>query len=449
VNEAVETLVIGAGISGLSYAYARGEHADYAVVDAGERPGGLVHTIAVDARPGLRYESGPEALSGSAGDVRELARKLDVPIHDCDERAAKRFVVKGGKPIEVPLAPPRLVTTKLLSTGAKLRLATEPWRDAKKALDGSIADFARHRLGPEVLETLVDPMVSGIHAGDPAELSLRACFPQLVAMIETHGSVFNALRARQKASRGQKPPGLWKPAGGMQRLTNALARRVGEKLHLSCKVRRIERVGRGYEVHTDRGRIEAMRVVLAVPLRAATRLLEGAVPEAAAVLGTMRAESLIAYFHAYERHQVDHPLDGFGYLVPHREGMRHLGTLFSSSIEPDGTPEGEVLLRTLAGGARDERLVEKSDAEIATVEDEVAGVLGIRGKPTWKRIVRYPEALPRLDLGHPERLARVHELLPANLGLLGNFTHGVGLSSLVERANALAASHRSGAGVAT
>ena len=449
MNEAVETLVIGAGISGLSYAYARGEDADCVVVDAAERPGGLVHTIAVDAHPGLRYESGPEALSGAAGEVRELARELGVPVHDCDARASKRFVVKGGEPVEVPLSPPRLVTTRLLSTLAKLRLATEPWRSSKKALDGSIADFARHRLGPEVLETLVDPMVSGIHAGDPAELSLRACFPQLAAMIETHGSVFNALRARQRASKGKKPPGLWKPAGGMQRLTDALASRLGERLHLGCRALAIESAGRGYVVRTERGRIEAMRVVLAVPLRAATRLLEGPAPGVAAALGTMRRESLVAYFHAYRRDQLAHPLDGFGYLVPHREGMRHLGTLFSSTIEPATAPEGEVLLRTLAGGARDPRLVEESDAKIATLGGEVAGVLGIEGKPTWTRTVRYPEALPRLDLDHPARLAQLRELLPEDLGLLGNFTHGVGLSSLVERANALAAGHRSGAGVTT
>ncbi len=443
MDQAVETLVVGAGISGLAYAYARGTDADVLVLEASERPGGLVHTIDVDARPGLRYERGPEALSGSARAVRTMADELGVAMHDADKHASKRYVIKRGLPVEVPLSPPKLVTTRLLSPLAKLRLATEPFRNSTKSLEGSIAEFARHRLGREALETLVDPMVSGIHAGDPAELSLRACFPQLVAMIQQHGSIFNALRAQQRATKSAPTPGLWKPAGGMQLLTTALADKLGSRLKTGVKVRSIESAGRGFKIRTDLGRVDAQNIVLAVPLRAATTLLNSTLPEAADELRTMRCESLVGIFHAYTREQIEHPLDGFGYLVPRAENLQHLGTLFSSTIEPACVPEGNVLLRTLAGGARYPDLVEKGDAELARIaSQEVGTILSTFGEPVWKRIVRYPEALPRLDLKHPERLERLHQLLPRNLCVLGNFTRGVGLSSLVDQALELASAHQ-------
>lgn len=443
MNQAVETVVIGAGISGLAYAHARGKEADLIVLEASNRTGGLIRTVAVDARPGLRYEYGPEALSDATQSVRELADDLNLPLHSVGKNASKRFVVKNGCLREVPFSPPALVTTRLLSTRCKLRLATEPWRSAKKALDGSIADFVRHRLGREALETLVDPMVSGIHAGDPDQLSVRACFPQIISMIERHGSIFNAMRAQRGNAQGKDQlPGLWKPAGGMERLSEALTHRLKSRLRLGVSVRAVEIAGRGFKIRTNTGRIDAARVVLALPLRSATSLLTGALPAAGSELRSMRCESLVGIFHAYGREQVAHALDGFGYLVPQREGKRHLGTLFSSTIDPGCAPQGTVLLRTLAGGARHPELVERSDADLTSLAaDEVSELLEIHGEPVWKRIVRYPETLPRLDLQHPERLARLRALLPQNLGVLGNFARGIGITSLVGAAKDLARAH--------
>src|SRR5204863_5207927 len=111
--------------------------------------------------------------------------------------------------------------------------ASEIWRDPELGLDGSVADFVRHRLGQEVLDALIDPLVSGIHAGDAERLSLRACFPRVVEVIEQHGSLIRALRARG----GEPAPGGMKVRGGNQQLVDALAANLGEKLRLATPVR--------------------------------------------------------------------------------------------------------------------------------------------------------------------------------------------------------------------
>ena len=444
MNQTIDTIVIGAGISGLTYAYRR-QADDLILLESSPRTGGWVQTVAVEEGPSLRYEHGPEALSAAAKGAFSLCNELGLEpqvMNGVDGKAAKRFIVKDKALVEVPLSPPKLVTTKLLSLKAKLRLATEPLRAKKLGLDGSIAEFGRHRLGGEAVERLLDPMVAGIHAGDPDKLSLRACFPQLVSMIEAHGSLFRALRARQSEADEKKPPGLWKPKGGMEGLTQALTECLAPQIRTETEVKGIERAPQGFLVQTNKESYRANRLVFAAPLRSTRTLLRPLHGKAAALLEEMKSESLVGIFQSFCREDVDHPLNGFGYLVPHTEGLGHLGTLFSSSIDPACVPQGEVLLRTLAGGARRTDIIDADEPELFELTGkEVSQLLGIRGKPTWQRIVRYREALPRLDLSHPKRMARLKEVLPTNVSLLGNFTAGVGLSSLVNEALELARLH--------
>src|SRR5262249_1231845 len=157
-------------------------------------------------------------------------------------------------------------------------------------------------------------------------------------------------------------------------------------------------------------------------------------------LADMESESVVSVAHAYRRADVAHDLAGFGYLVPSREGMRHLGTLFSSSIDPECVERDVVLLRTLLGGARDPELIVATEAEVLGIVDAGGGALvGVRRPPLWREVVRYPRALPRFDLRHPERLRVLARALPPGLALLGNFTAGIGIPALLAEARALAA----------
>lgn len=443
-----DTLVLGAGLAGLACAHAlRRSGARPRVLEAEPRAGGLVRTIHQD---GFRFEEGPEAVPGFARTVRELCAELGLALQETAPGARRRYLALEGKLVEIPSSAEDLATSRVLSFGAKLRLMAEPSCARDEALDGSIADFARHRFGQEVLERLVEPLVAGLLAGDPERLSLRATFPALVRLVEEHGSVFAALKARarpKKAAWGAPPPareplggGLLQPAGGMGALPEALARSLGPALRTGDAALGLEREADGYRVRTASGAVHrAPRVVLALPLASARALLASAAPGAAAALGSVAAESLISVVHAYRRSDVRHALDGFGYLGPRRAGALALATFFSSSLVPGTAPEGHVLLRTLLGGARAPEALELPEAELlARLRAECAPLLGLDGAPVLTRLTRYREVFPRFDLEHTERLRRLAQELPAGLFVLGNFTRGLDLESVVAEARDLA-----------
>jgi len=438
----LDTLVVGAGISGLAFAHGRlratpGEK--LLVLEASERAGGLVRTLVQD---GFRFEEGPEALPSGARGVRDLCQELGLALQEAPPEAKKRYLALDGKLLEVPASPEDLATSRILSFGAKLRLMAEATCARDEALDGSIADFARHRFGKEALERVVDPLVGGIHAGDPEQLSLRACFPEVVRMVEEHGSVTAALKARaqrKQASGTSSALGgsLMKPAGGMESLVVALARGLGPRLRTNARVTALQRTAAGYSVVEASGATHvSARVVLAVPLAAARALLADAAPAVAGALSSMHAEGLVSVVHAYRRADVAHALDGFGYLVPKSVGGLVLGTLFTSTLDPGSAPSGHVLLRSLVGGARRPDALALGDEELLAHVASESRVLGLTRAPVLVRVARYPSAIPRFDLEHLARRSCLAESLPAGLGVLGNFTRGLGLESLVSEARA-------------
>jgi len=444
MSQHAHTLVVGGGISGLACAHALlAAGRTVRVLEASARPGGLVRTLEEN---GFRFEEGPEALPGHARAVRGLCAALGLAVHEAPPAAARRFLALDGRLMEVPAGPEDLATSRILSFGAKVRLMAESSCARDEALDGSIADFARHRFGKEALERVVEPLVAGIHAGAPEQLSLRACFPEVARLVEEHGSVTGALKERAAAKKAGGTSAvlggaLIRPAGGMQRLAEALARVLGTSLALGASVRALERMADGWRVVDDEGREHrAGRVVLALPLAGARALLADAAPAAAAALADMQTEGLVSVVHAWRRADVAHALDGFGYLVPRSAGGLVLGTLFTSTIEPATAPDGHVLLRSLVGGARRPEALTLDDEELrATVLAECAAHLGTSGAPLFVRSARYPGVIPRFDLTHPKRRERLAAGLPPGLAVLGNFTRGIGLESLVSEAQAVAA----------
>jgi oxygen-dependent protoporphyrinogen oxidase len=454
-----ETLVVGAGLSGLAYAHGRGPAADLLVLESAPSAGGLVQTRTAPL-PGtggtLRFELGPEALQDNAPETLALLDELRLRARPASAAASRRWILLDGRLREVPADPLALLTSGLLSTRGKLRALSEPLRERDVALDGSIADFVRHRLGEEVLERLVDPFVTGVFAGDPEELSLRAAFPQAHELVSRHGSLLKGFKARaaEKRAAGEKPrpPSLMSVEGGLGALAGALAGALGGRLRLGVRVASIARDGEGWRVEAQADgdgagaprQVRARRLVVATPAAAAGRLLLAAVPALGEALTEIRSESVISLSHAWRRPDVRHPLDGFGYLVPSGEKRLHLGTLFSSSIAPECCPPGLVLLRTLLGGARHGRLLDWPDEELLGIlREDVAPILGLSGEPAFSSVTRWRHALPRYDLRQPERQERVDALLQATpgLSLLGSWRRGISCNSLIEAARRLAREH--------
>jgi oxygen-dependent protoporphyrinogen oxidase len=222
------------------------------------------------------------------------------------------------------------------------------------------------------------------------------------------------------------PSAFYSLRGGLGGLVDALAVRLpAGSVRLEAPVRRLTCGSGGFALDTDRGAVEAARVIVAAPAPRASRLLEAACPEAAALLAGIPFVSTAVVFLAYRKEQVAHALDGYGLIVPRSEGLRSTACTFFSTKFPGRAPEGHVLLRVFLGGARDPGVMELPDDALVTLaRTETATLLGTAGEPRLARVFRWRETTPQLEVGHLERVARLEAAL---LRVPGLFVTGAGV----------------------
>ncbi|MEJ2313790.1 MAG: protoporphyrinogen oxidase [Nitrospirota bacterium] len=440
-------VIAGGGISGLSLAYwltrSAERELDVTVLEAEHRPGGKIWT---EHEGGYLLESALNGFLDNKPRTLELASLLSLEPLRSSEAAKKRFIVLGGKLNMLPESPPAFLTSGLMSVPGKLRIMLEPFIPRSKAEDETLADFARRRLGREAFEKLIDPMASGIYAGNPENMSLASCFPRIREIEQTYGSLIKGLikiTAERKKKVGAAPAGtLTSFREGMQAMSDALAGMLGERLRLGSRVQAVEPAKSGYRLHLSDGTdAEADVAVLAMPAHQAQEVLRGLEPAAAELLGGIGYPPVAVVCTAFKRENVETSLNKFGFLVPFREGRRILGTLFDSSIYPGRAPEGQVLLRTMAGGARAPSIAMLEDGKLLeTVLSELKEIAGVKGDPEFVKIFRHDQAIPQYALGHPRRLADIEERMSRHRGLYvtGNALRGVSFNDCIENSYKLA-----------
>ncbi|MAE70613.1 MAG: protoporphyrinogen oxidase [Gemmatimonadetes bacterium] len=462
-------VVVGAGISGLAAAAgilrrAKGAPLDLRVLEAAERPGGKIWTLRDE---GVLHETGPNGWLDSAPSTGALVRHLglDSKIVRADAAAERRFVLKHGDLTLLPANPAAFLRSPILSGRAKLRVAAElivPRRDPA-AGDESLADFGRRRLGAEALTWLLDPFVTGIHAGDPERISVTAAFPKIAALESKHGGLFRGMiaggraRRRARAAGGRRGGGAAGPGGtltslegGLRTLVEAIAELLGDRLLLGQPVEAVEPGGDdgSFIVRSADRCIEADQVVLAVPAPATAKLLQPFAQAAARACLAIPHAPVSVVETLFDRADVGADLTGFGFLCPGAEGRRILGSLWTSSIFPGArAPSGKVLLRTLVGGRRQSELALGSESDLLSlVLDELRVILAIEGSPERSFITRWQEAIPQYELGHCERVATIDRDLPARLHLVGNAFRGIGINDCTAAAEGVAERVVSGRG---
>ncbi len=416
---------------------------------------------------GTLHETGPNGWLDSAPSTGALVHNLglDSAILRADAAAERRFVLKHGDLTQLPASPAAFLRSPILSARAKLRIAAElivPGRDPA-AGDESLGDFGRRRLGPEALTWLLDPFVTGIHAGDPERISVAAAFPKIAALESKHGGLFRGMiagaRARKKAGASGSPrqggaagPGgtLTSLEGGLRTLIEAIAGLLGDRLHLGQPVETIDSGGDEgpFALRFADRCIEADQVILAIPAPAAARLLRPFAPAAAEACRAIPYAPVSVVETLFDRSAVGVDLDGFGFLCPGVEGRRILGSLWTSSIFPGArAPAGKVLLRTLVGGRRQPDLARASESDLlALVLEELEAILAVDGSPERSFITRWQEAIPQYELGHLARVARIDRDLPPRLHLLGNAFRGIGINDCTAAAESVAAKVMAGGG---
>jgi oxygen-dependent protoporphyrinogen oxidase len=448
-------VIVGAGISGLAVAFRLQQlapAATIAVLEEADRPGGTTWTVQED---GFQLETGPNGFLDTKPTTKALCHDtgLDAELVAASEAAARnRYLLLGGRLRPLPSGPGSLLRSDLLGWRGKLSLLWERFRRAAQPTgDESIDAFVRRRAGAEAAAVLADALVTGIYAGDPALLSLRACFPRLAQFENEHGSVIKGFMraARQRradaAARGEPyQPGsrLWSLRGGMRCLVETLAASLRQAPQFGIRVRRLHRQGTTWHVDAEgQDHWQADVCILTCPAYRQAEILADHDAELAARIAGIPYNRVAVVGLGYRRADVPGSLDGFGFIAPQHTRRDVLGVQWCSSIYPGRAPEGLTLLRGMCGGWNRPDIVDWDDERLArAVHGELRDVMGIAGQPVFQRIIRWPRAIPQYHIGHLERLAWIDTRLKAYPGLFlgGNAYRGVALNDCTEQGMFLA-----------
>lgn len=437
-----DAVILGAGPAGLSVAHAMlRAGAKVKVLEPAARIGGSIRTHRED---GWIVETGPNTLQleGPEDEVLLAAYGLAEVMQSADMRAARRYIFARGELHGLGPSPLTILTGKLLSWRGKLRLLSEPFRAKGGHAGETVVEFATRRFGAEAAALLMDPIVSGVHAGDPARLVMASCFPRIRALEQEHGSVLGGLRRGPKTRR--TVVGF---PGGMQQLAEAMASRLpAEDLRLRTVTTSLRRDARGWNVAwreadgSEEG-VAARHLVVTAPF-----WHWGSLPFDETVAPFLRdwentkVPPVTVVARGYAREDVPHPLDGFGYLTPGGEGRDVLGCLFPSSVLPGRAPEGHVLVCCFIGGDRHPELARLPEEALRRlVDEELAATLGIRQAPKREWIQRWDRAIPQYDAGQIRREAALAQAEAAHPGLHfhGAFRGGISLMHALRGGDAL------------
>jgi oxygen-dependent protoporphyrinogen oxidase len=474
-GRSMKTAIVGGGIAGLAAAYelekarAAGAPVEYTLFESADKLGGSLASEIVD---GTVLERGPDSFLTEKPAAIELCRELGLAadLIPSNDAARKTWILVNNRLIPLPdglmfLVPTKLIPTALtplFSLSTKIRMGLEllhPPRPASSE-DEAVATLVERHFGPEAVDRLADPLLSGIYGGDATQLSARTVLPRLVEMEEKYGSLtrgmlaaHRVMRAKAKdtakkngAAAGNDSNGHAKstPAprpifttlrGGMQQLINAIQARLNPAwVRTATPVGALEKSAQGWKVRAG-GITEIYDAVIVASQAWAAGVLLSTVDAALGEdLSAIPYSSSITINLLYDEVSLGRLPDGFGFLVPSLEGRAMLACTFVHRKFLGRTPPGKAVLRAFLGGMKNEALLtEPDEVLVAIVRRELQEILGIKAEPEHTQVSRWRRAMAQYAVGHQKRAKRVAEHVASlpGLKLAGNAYDGIGIPDCI------------------
>ena len=459
-GDARQAAVIGGGITGLAACYRlitesrkRGMPLDVKLLESTDRVGGVVRTSNQD---GYIIEHGPDAFISTKPWAKALCEEVGIgdKLIGTNPKQRRSFILRKGALHPVPegfylMAPASFlpfVKSPIFTWRGKLRMALDLCIPRHRhGEEESVEHFVKRRLGTEAFTRMAQPMIGGVYTGDARHLSLKATLPQFLEMEQAHGSIIKALIRRTRQSKaeingtsGPRYSLFLTVEPGMQTLVDALVERLPpDSIQLGAEVNRIEQLfdGDGWCINlNNQESINTDLVCIALPAPRTATIIEKVSPELSAHLASIPYASSAAVNMAFHRKQIEHPLNGTGFVVPATEGRSILGCTFSSVKFSGRAPADEVLLRAFVGGALQPNHLLQSESEmVESVLMDLRETLGINGAPTLAIVSHHRSAMAQYHVGHLDKAARIKaqvEKLPG-LALAGNAYHGIGIPDCI------------------
>ena len=448
-------VIIGGGIAGLSAAYyakKKTSDAHITVIESDSHWGGKITTdrVAFDKEQFI-IEGGPDSFLATKPWGVALCKELGLSerLHGTNLNQKNTYVLHRNKleplpdglSMMIPTNVPAILKSHLVSWLGKARMGLDFIQPAKNINgDESLGTFISRRLGREAYENLIEPLMSGIYAGDGDQLSLASTFPILRDLEIKHGSIARGALEMRKQSNGKSVQGsrstFLTPATGLAEIVEALVKYLQTNnvdLRLNTSVSRISNMDSRFLLELEDGSsLDADSVILATPAYVSATLLASFDPTLASTLKEIPYASTSTISIAYRQSDLTRKLDGYGYLIPRREGREALACTWTSTKFPHRAPDGHALIRVFVGRAGQD--IPWNEIElIALAKEELKLTLGITAEPLLHRVFMWENAMPQYNLGHPEILKRIDTALENHpgLALAGNGYRGIGIPDCI------------------
>jgi oxygen-dependent protoporphyrinogen oxidase len=452
--------IVGAGITGLSAAYYLQQQRpdlNITLLESTDKPGGILQTI---ERDDFLVELGPDMFTTRDDEAVDLCRELGMENQLISTNTEHRgaYIICRDKLCKMPLGwtmmtPTRLgaiLKTPLLSWKGKLRVIAELFILRKKSDgDESLASFTRRRLGPEALERIIQPLISGIYTADPEKLSMQATLADFLAMERTgKGLIREGIKQRrsqasQESSTGARYGAFVAPKYGMQSIITALTDQLKPNtLKLRQRVKQLEFKNNAWQLtiaqDTQRTTTHQFdRLLLTTSSQITGRLLQDTCPELSKLIVNIPLAGAAIVTMGYRFCDIEHPLDAFGVVVPQAENRPLIAISMASQKFTGRAPHDSTLFRIFAGGALQPELLQWDDEQlIESAKKQLRELLGVNGKPIFTQVVRWDNKMPQYHVGHVELVDKIELALSKtpNLEIAGNAYRGVGIPLCIRNA---------------
>lgn len=433
--------IVGTGITGLTAAWNlknKGQQVD--LFEQHGYAGGSIKSIREND---WLLEYGPNTLLVKDRSVVDFLKSLEIWEERviANPESSNRFIVKNGQFVKLPISVFEAITTPLFSATGKLAILKEPFISRTNNRDETVAQFVERRIGKEMLDYALNPFIAGIYANRPEKLSLRHTFPRMYELEQEYGSLVWGSFAGKNDTEDRVSRQLISFENGLHQIVDAITNQL-EEIYFNHEITNIQKINEGWFLKSkfgDKGPYQ--EVILNVPLYKWSEKLLPIQPAELKEIQKVEYPPLSVFHLGFKKDQVQHPLDGFGFLVPEKEGRNILGALFSSTLFPGRAPADSHLLTVFVGGGRQPELAEKDSQElIKIVLDDLEDLIGLNGEPTFKEHVFWPGSIPAYHTGYDDVLDVFESIETRNNGLhlAGNFRNGVSVPDCIKNGILLA-----------
>ena len=435
MNKQVHTAILGGGISGLSFAhfYAKSQN-DFVLIESQNRTGGIINSETVND---YLCENGPNSILINNNAIKQLLKDCNLykqTIFPSDSSQKNRYVLHKNELTKIPTSFKQFLKSPLLTMRGKFRILKELFI-TKHNKNTSVYKFITKRFGQEVHDQLIEPVLTGIYAGNTQNMSAKHSLKLLWELEQKHGSILRGFFSRRKKESIQS----FTLPNGIESITKSIHKQLEEKVLLNTCVKKIIKVEKGYEIICQNGIIKCHQIVSTLPAHVLANVIEH--KKLSNNLNKIEYTPIDVFHFGFDIKNIHNSKKGFGLLTKPSDNKNYLGILFSSQIFNHCCPKNKAFYTVLVGGERQKEICKKPIYKVQKIiQKELEELLNHQGKVTFSKAFRWKKGIPQYNLNQNELAICIKKFEKDNdnFHVLGNYIGGISVSDCIKKGQKLA-----------